>query len=88
VEAIRYLDSLWRPIAGALSVGARSIAHDDLYAGTLAQPVGERVPRPVGEQVDGGVGFHIYQDRPVAVTTTEREVVDAEHAWCGITRRC
>jgi hypothetical protein len=82
VEAIRYLDCSRRPISAALSVGARSIPDDDLHTGVLPQPVGQRIRRPIAEKIDGGMGFHIHQNRSVAVSPTEREIVDSKHSRC------
>jgi hypothetical protein len=55
VEAIGYLDSVRRTLPATLCVRAGTIAHDDLDAGVLTQPVGEHVGGAIIQQIDRAV---------------------------------
>jgi len=46
----------------------------------LAQPVGEGVGLPVGQQLHRAVGGHVDQHAAVDTAAAQREIVDPEHS--------
>jgi hypothetical protein len=54
-------------LADRFGVGGRPIPADDLSAGMLAQPLGQRGGLAVGQHVDSAVGDGVDQHRGVAV---------------------
>jgi hypothetical protein len=73
-------------LATALRVGTSAIAHDDLDASVVTEPVGEDLGRPVVQQVNGPMPFEVHQERAIATNATaaaQRDVIDAEHPRRG-----
>ena len=78
VKAVRDLDGIRCALAGALGVGAGPVPADDLYAGVVAQPLGEGFGLAVFQHVDGPVRVHVDQDGGVGMAFSFREVIDAK----------
>jgi hypothetical protein len=79
MPAVGDLHGVRRAGAGALRVGAGTVAADDFGAGMGPQPVGHRGGVAVGQQVDGPAGGHVDQDGAVHAPAAQREVVHAQH---------
>ncbi|WSK00504.1 hypothetical protein OG395_50530 [Streptomyces sp. NBC_01320] len=62
-----------------VGAGAVAVAADDLRAGVGGQPRGEGLRGSVGQYVDDTAALHIDQDRPVAASASECELIHAEH---------
>jgi hypothetical protein len=80
VPAVSDLHGQGCPLVGAVGVRAGTVTAHDLGAGMLAQPVGEGVGLPVGQQLQRAVGGHVDQHTAVDVAAAQREVVDPEHS--------
>ncbi len=78
VEAVGDLHGLRRAPPDALRVRTGAIASDHLQLRMSAQPEGEGVRGPVGEQVDDGARFEIDQDRAEIAPLATRPIVHAQ----------
>jgi hypothetical protein len=82
VEAIGNLDRTWCPGSGSFGIGFRPIAHDDLHSGMLAEPLGQGLCVAPRQQVDRLTCFQIDQNRPVALSPTQGQIINTKDAWC------
>lgn len=78
VPSVDDLLRLGRRCPGGLSIGAGSVAADDLDLGVLGEPGGDGLGFAVGQHVDRAAGFQFDEDRGVDVPAAQGEVVDAE----------
>ena len=67
VPAIGNLDGAGGADPRTLRVGAGPVAGEDLHARVRPQPGGQRLRRPIGQQVHHRVPLKVHQDRPVAM---------------------
>ena len=65
VKAIRDLDRLGGALAGAVRIGFRPIAGNDLDPRMAAQPLGQGAGVAIGKERHGVVPLHIDEDRPL-----------------------
>jgi hypothetical protein len=79
VPPVSDLDGVRRAAGAAVGVAARPVPADQLGARALGQPGGERVSRPLGQDIDRAAALHVDQDRAVAVAAAQRELIDAQH---------
>jgi len=66
-------------MARPLGKGARPVARDDVDAGVLAQPSGQRVCLAAGQQRHRAVPFEVHQHGAVGIALAQSPIVDAEH---------
>ena len=74
------LSRLWCSFRDGARIFGRAVTGDDLHAGMLLKPGRNRFGGAVGQQIDRPMGLVVDQDGAVHATTTQREIVDAEHA--------
>ena len=79
---ISHLECVGRATPRSTGVDAISIAADDLDTRVFAEPIHQRIGGGIFQQVDDAMGAHIHQNRAVAPSLSERELVDSENAWC------
>jgi hypothetical protein len=79
VPAVGYLDGLGSTGAGAIGVGAGTIAADNLDSGMGFEPVGQGGSLAVWQHVYESAGDHVQQDRPVDPALAQGEIVHTEH---------
>ena len=80
MKAIGNLHGIGRSLSCSFGVRLSAITYDDLYAGMLLQPGGERLRLPALQQVNWLMAFQIDEDGAVAVPPPQREVVHPEDA--------
>ena len=76
---VRDLHRLRCASPGAVGICSRPVPADHLGARVGAQPGGERLRFPVGQQVHRPVRAHVHQHAAVDMPTPEREIIDPEH---------
>ena len=64
---------------GAVGICSRAVPADHLGARMGAQPAGERLCFPVGQQVHWPVRAHVHQHAAIDVPAPQREIIDPEH---------
>lgn len=82
VSAIGGLDGIGQSPRGGLSVTASTTARDDRDLGMSRQPGLHCTALAIRQQGEGAPPLQIDDDGAVAPPTTERPVVDADHARC------
>ena len=88
MPAIGNLDSRWSPLARAVRVGTGAIPADDLHCGMIAEPLGERCGVAPQQEVEGTMGFHVHEDRPVGPPFAPAPIVHAENMRRARVRQC
>ncbi len=79
VPSVGDLDGARRADPRTLGVGAGPVVGEDLHARVRPQPGGQRLCRPVGQQVHHRVLLEVDQDRPVAVAAPPSPIIDRHH---------
>lgn len=85
MAAIRDLDGAGRAPRGAVGVDPGPVTADQLRSRPGGEPSGERVRRPLTQDVDRPAGLDVDQQRPVAVPLAQRELVHAQHLGDALT---
>jgi CRISPR/Cas system-associated exonuclease Cas4 (RecB family) len=70
VPTVSNLNSVRRPLADTVSIGACAVARDNLDTGVLAKPGGQRFRLSVGQQIHDLIAFQIDQNGSVAMAAT------------------
>ena len=79
VPAVGDLDRLRRAAGAAVGVDPGPVPADHLRSRPGRQPGGERVRRPLAQDVDGPAGLDVDQQRPVTAALAQRELIHAQH---------
>ena len=79
VPPVRDLHRIRRTLRGSLRVGFGSVAGDDLDAGVLLEPLGERGGLTPREKGYGSMALLVDEDGAVGVSSPDGPVVDAEY---------
>jgi hypothetical protein len=87
VETVGNLIGLRRPLIRSFGVRPGTISHDGRDAGVLPQPRRQRLCVAAVQQLDRAVGLQIDQERGIATTTAEGQVVYTQDARRGGLRR-
>nr|WP_247002662.1 hypothetical protein [Aromatoleum buckelii] len=79
VPRVSQLDGGGGNTMGCLGIGTGPVPGNDLDAGMVAKPGGQRIRFPVCEQLDRTSRFQIDDDGAVPVAARQRSVTDADH---------
>jgi hypothetical protein len=82
MDQIGNRDGVGRSACRTISILMRAVTADDFATGMLFAPVGQRVGRAIGQQINRLMTFKVDQDRAKDLAFAQREVIDAQHAWC------
>jgi hypothetical protein len=64
------------------------ITGHDFDAWVCLKPGSKRLGGSIGEEFNWTMLFEIDKDRPVALSLAFGPIIDTEHAWCGMDRKC
>ena len=84
MPAVSHLSGVRGGFLDGAGVGAGPVTAHDLGTGMVVKPSGQRLGSPVWQDVDELMGFDVDEDRSVATTAAEGELVHAEHAWGSV----
>jgi hypothetical protein len=87
VKAVRDLDRLGGPLAGAVRIGFRTSAGHDLDPRMPAQPLGEGAGGAIGEKGHRAVPLHIDADRPRRLPFPIGPIIHPEDGGGGMHRQ-
>jgi hypothetical protein len=80
MPAVGDLSRRWCAAGRPVSVAAAPIAADHLGCGARLEPIGELVCRAAIQEIDGAVGFSIYEYGAVHASSPQGELIDPQHA--------
>jgi hypothetical protein len=87
MKAVRDLDRLGGALTGAVRIGFRAIAGNDLHPRMDAQPLGQGAGVAIGEERHGVVPLHIDEDRPIRLPFPIGPIIHPEDGGGGMHRQ-
>src|SRR5690348_2015598 len=75
---IAYLESLRRSESGGCGIGIGSIPANDFDRGISLEPGSHRSRFPIRQEIQSTMPFQITDQRPVAMPTTPRPIIEAD----------
>ena len=87
VKAVRDLDRRGCALTGAVRIGFRAIAGNDLDPRMSLEPLGEGAGVAIGEEGHGVVPLQIDEDRPIRLPFPIRPIIHPEDGGGGMHRQ-
>src|SRR5512135_3014502 len=85
--SVRHLGGMRQRTAYGVCIGAGTISADDVDLWMLLEPRENCLSGAIGQEVEWPVRLEVDKNGSIAVPTSEREVIDPQHAHGSIGRR-
>ena len=81
MKSVGYLHSVGCSLTTTFSVGTGTITTDEFGRVVLAKPGTQTVSCAIRQKIHHFTGSDVHQHRAEPMTTTQREIIDAEDRW-------